>query len=186
MVYLDLSNVFIDFTTWLDRKLKWSGIPKVKSAWTKTIFSYFSDLLNRQGVKEDLLEKYNYLNIDYVWIYEKKVYPQGHYIELALEHENQRNIKNFLTQEVQHLIDIKADNKIAITYPYIGQEKRLVADICNRIRWCIRKTQSEEYLIILGYPTKIEKKPAINFKGYIINDKGNELKRIDSTIHQKH
>jgi len=185
MVWLDLADVFTDFTSWLDHKLKWSGIPSVKSVWTKTIFSYFSDLRDRQGFKEYLLEEYNYLNVDYVWIYDRKDYPQQHFIELAVEHENQRDVKTFLTQEIQHLIDMKADNKIAITYPHIGREEPLIADICNRIRWCIRKTESEKYLVILGYPTKMRRKSAINFKGYIIDDTGNELKRTDSTIYQK-
>lgn len=100
-----------------------------------------------------------------------------HHIVLAVEHENKSDVEEFLKKEVKHLIDIKADNKIAITYPPLGEESELIEKVREKIGNCGRKLgTSEDYLIVFGFSTSKKvtgrKRRAILFKGYLIDSSG--------------
>lgn len=93
---------------------------------------------------------------------------------------------DFLESEIQHLLDIKADNKIVITYPQLGEENDLVNNVQERIKQYARKLTSiyENYLLILGFATRKSSKPAIRFKGYIFDNSGKLINTIDKIIFQ--
>ena len=95
------------------------------------------------------------------------------HLALAVEYENRCKIDEFLTKQIQRLIDVKADNKIAITYPTLGEESNLIERIRDKIENCARRySTSENYLIVFGFSTskrKFErgaKRHAIAFKAY--------------------
>ena len=95
------------------------------------------------------------------------------HLALAVEYENRCKIDEFLTKQIQRLIDVKADNKIAITYPTLGEESNLIERIRDKIENCARRySTSENYLIVFGFSTskrKFErgaKRHVIAFKAY--------------------
>lgn len=112
-------------------------------------------------------------------------FPPYQSIELAVEHENWCLLDDFLREEIQHLLDIKADNKIAITYPRLGEEEELVSKVKERIKQYARKlVPFEDYLLILGFTTRKGRKLAIRFKGYLFNKDGELTETKDRTIFQ--
>jgi len=183
MVYVSLPKIFDQFCSYFDGKMKWSAAKN--SEWTQSILRFFSDPRTKQenlfpGAEVD--EKYEYMNIDYVW---RVVGSSGSFIELAVEHENTGTVKTFLEQEVRHLIDLKADNKIAITYPHIGDEERLMQAVSDSVRLDLRR-QDEHYLILLGYATRTGEPaaPAILFKGHFIDSSGKKTSVLQKVILQ--
>lgn len=172
MAFVHLPKIFDEFCGYFDGKMKWSAAKD--SEWTKTVLSFFSDLRAREekSWSSKLLEIREYMGIDYIWRNEG---TSGRYIELAVEHENTGDVKAFLEQEIQHLVDLKADNKIAITYPYIGDEERLMRGVHDIIRSDLRR-KDERYLVLLGFPTRTGESPApaILFKGHLIDSSGRE------------
>ncbi len=104
---------------------------------------------------------------------------------MAVEHENKGEVERFLNQEVQHLIDMKADHKIAITYPPLGEETTLIRRIRQRIESCAKKLSTgEEYMIVLGFATRKKRKSAIRFNAYFIDAQGEFLRRKEHVIYQ--
>lgn len=106
--------------------------------------------------------------------------------ELTMEHENVFNLKDFLKSEISHLLDIKADNKVAITYPQSGEGKELVSEVREKIKSYPTKLSeySERYLLILGFATRKSGKPAIRFKGYLFDNNGELKNTKDRTLLQ--
>lgn len=136
--------------------------------------------------RENIIEQRNYLLIDYVWRYEMASYPYSQHILLAVEHENKGDSDSFLGKEVQHLIDVKADYKVAITYPSLGEETELIRKIRERIGSYTRKLSTkEQYLIVFGFTTRKKKKGAIRFNAYFIDAQGELLKRKERVIYQR-
>ena len=173
-----LEEIFEKLCDYLDGKLKWS---EARKKFTDAVLSFFSNLANQ---KENMIGERNYLTIDYVWRYE----TNSHHLELAVEHENRCKIDEFLTKEIQHLIDVKADNKIAITYPTLGEESNLIEGIRDKIKNCSRRlSTSENYLIVFGFSTskrKFErgaKRRAIAFKAYYI-EQGGRISKTDEKV----
>jgi len=173
MTYVSLPRVFDQFCSYFDGKMKWSAAKD--SEWTKSILSFFSDDQTKRenlftGV--ELVEVYEYMGIDYVWRISSS---SGNFIELAVEHENTGSVRPFLEQEVRHLVDLKADNKIAITYPHIGDEETLMRGVYDLVKSDMRR-RDEKYLVLLGFATKTGEPPtpAILFKGHFIDVSGNE------------
>jgi len=129
-----LINLFSEFCKnfeqkFKERKLKWENVKG--EVWTKTIFEVFSKI-KPNGLVAPVGE---YMRIDYIWRYDYPTKYQVHGIELAVEHESQENkIEELIDNEVQHLIDVRAKNKIAIFYPSLGDEERLIAEISKRIK----------------------------------------------------
>lgn len=90
-------------------------------------------------------------------------------IQIALEHEiSKRRICDFLKEEIQRFIDVKAKYKIGIFYPPSeidekslknGIEKKLQNSKFLAVPW-------EEYLFIFGKPSKEEGENVILFKGF--------------------
>lgn len=85
-----------------------------RSERTRFVIEFFQKYLGAQGFGEPHRE---YMAIDAVWRD-----PNLGHIALALEHENSHDIKEFLAKEMQHLVDIKAQTKVAIAYPHAGEE----------------------------------------------------------------
>jgi len=173
MVLLSISDIYDEFCKYFDGKMKWSAAKD--SEWTENILKFFSEF---RASKEKLLVGYRlveareYMSIDLTW---RAMTSSTSHIELAVEHENTGNVKPFLKQEIQHLIDLKADNKIAITYPHIGDEETLVRGVCDAIKTDVRQ-RGEEYLLLLGFATRTgdPPMPAILIKGHFIDSSGNE------------
>jgi len=183
MALVSLARVFDEFCAYFDGKMRWSAAKD--SEWTDKVLSFFSDLRSREeksfpGYR--LVEVREYMNIDYVW---RSVVTSGSHIELAVEHENTGNVKPFLEQEIQHLIDLKADNKIAITYPHVGDEEKLVRSVCDSVRSDFRH-QKENYLLLLGFATRTGEQAAqaILVKGHFIDSLGRETSSRQKVILQ--
>src|SRR5439155_16649761 len=100
---LSLSTVFFEFCKYLDGKLNWSR--EKDSTWTATVFGFFTSLKPSY-----YSEARDHMLIDYLW----RDTTNGE-IVLAVEHENQEtNIQELLSSELQHLLGLKAQYKIAI------------------------------------------------------------------------
>ena len=181
MIYL--TDIFQGLCDYLNEKLRWT---EARSRFTKAVFDYFSDLLEANYRHRSLKEERNYLTIDYIWRYETS---SKHYIVLAIEHENKSDVDEFLNKEVQHLIDIEAENKIAITYPPLGEEGELIEKVREKIRRCGKKLRTlEDYLIVFGFSTSKKvngkRRRAILFKGYRIDSTGGIKNRYERVILQ--
>lgn len=120
--------------------------------------------------------------IDYLWR-ERNLFPYQK-IVLAVEHENDFHLDNFLNSEIQHLLDIKADNKVVITYPQLGDENRLIREVCSRINLYASRISVENWLLLLGFPTRKNNILAIRFVGYVLDRYGHIIQKKDLTIYQ--
>ena len=180
---MDISTIFNDFCKYFDGNFKWNLSPAQR---TEAILHFFSQLYKKQYTypKEGnpLKEEREYMYIDYLWRYTSGSYQK---IELVVEHENMFSLGDFLKSEVLHLLDIKADNKIAITYPQSGEEE-LIIKVSEKIKSYPTKLSeySERYLLILGFSTRKRGKPAVRFKGYLFDNKGELKDTKDQTILQ--
>lgn len=175
-----LENLFDEFCEHLDGKLRWTETKRKE--WTKIILKFFSE--KNQAESTPFIETKEYMRIDYIWRYDLSRYPIND-IELAVEHEHERpKIDVLVNEEIQHLVDIKARNKVAILYPASGDEEELIKKICDRIRAPSIKHRFEKYLIILGYPTTKEKKRAILFKGFFFDENGEIKSKKERIIWQ--
>ncbi len=125
-----LENLFGEFCQYLNGKLYWS---KSKSKeWTDTVLSFFRE--KNQAETIPYVEEKDYMKIDYIWRYDPKRYSIND-IELAVEHEGEENdVATLVNKEIQHLVDLKARNKIAIFYPRMGDEKDLIEEIQHKIK----------------------------------------------------
>lgn len=176
-----LSTIFDQFCKHFSDRLKWSTRASAAAEWTHAIFNFF-DELNKQQSRPFIKVETEHMKIDYLWRNTRNFPYQS--IELVVEHENQFALDEFLKGEIQHLLDIKAENKIAITYPPSGDEARLFRDVKNRIKCYARKDPSENYRLILGFPTRKSRRLAIRFKGYLFDGKGELTDTKDRTIFQ--
>jgi hypothetical protein len=134
---------------------------------TRLVTEFFADYLRSLGLGEPHRE---YMGIDAVWRD-----PHLGYIALALEHENSHDIKDFLAKEMQHLVDIKAETKVAIAYPHAGEETSALAEIRKLIQVVTNMTSNvfgEQYLLVFGMNTWQEKRRAIQWKAYFMDRSG--------------
>jgi hypothetical protein len=103
----------------------------------------------------------------------------------ALEHEHQTNIEEILSKEVAHLIDLRAQTKVGIFYPNLGDENYLIENIKKKIGsavvWLPLK---EEYMFVLGFNTKKQGRPAIKFKAYLLDSSGKQTDLKETEIFQ--
>jgi hypothetical protein len=173
-----LEEIFNEFCNRLDGKLRWTPS---KTKFTKAVLNFFSNLSNE---RENINGEREYLRLDYVW----HSTTESNNLILAVEHENKRNNERFLAEEVKHLIDVKAINKIAIYYPNLGEAKDLVNEIQHKIKNSMKLTVSENYLIIFGYMTrkrsKGRSKRAILFKAHYMNQDGEIIKEDERVVFQ--
>lgn len=172
---IDLKLFYNEFCEYLDGKIKWS---KKKSEITKLVFNFFKERNQKENIP--FIEKKEYMTIDYIWRYKMPEYSHDT-IALALEHEvSVRKINDFLDDEVQHLIDIKAENKIGIFYPTAGDEKALKDGIKDRLKKTRQlSSKIEKYLFIFGIPTTQMGKIIMLFKGIIFSwDQHNNVETI--------
>ena len=174
-------DFFREFCKEFNGKLEWSK----RTKWKELIFDFFSELDERKRCYK--FEK-EYMGIDYVW---KEISKYSYRIKLALEHEaSEKSVEQLLNKEIQHLIDLKAENKIAILYPSQGEKEILLEEISKKIRNSHMRLEYEKYLIILGFQATKEnigkRKRAIKFEGFIFDNNGNKEKSLEPcTIFQK-
>jgi hypothetical protein len=181
MIFLE--TLFDEFCKYLDGKLSW-GESKDKE-WTETVLEFFSQKNRSESIP--FIEIKEHMSVDYILRYDPNRYST-YDIELAVEHEGQeRDVETLINEEVQHLIDLKARNKVGIFYPRLGEETDLIERIQQKI-----KNQSgdmklpyEKYLIILGYATFRQGKRSILFKGFIFNNQGEIENQMERIIFQK-
>lgn len=165
-----LEEIFEEFCNRLEGKLRWG---RQRKKFSDAVFDFFLVLAKKKG---NVSVEREYCRIDRIW----RSKGNSHHIVLALEHENICKIEEFLTKEIQHLIDVKAENKIAITYPAQGDAKDLIQTIQNMIRANpLRLSTSEKYLIVFGFRTwktiDGRKRRVILFKAYYIGPDGETL-----------
>lgn len=166
----NLGRLFEKFCEYFGGKLRWTALSSKE--WTNEILTFFLEL-NKLEPKP-FEGKKEYMDIDYIWR------DDSYCIRLAVEHENYPAVDEFLDSEIQHLIDIKADLKIAITYPSGGDEMEIIEKIKSRIKKSSDGlgvySTNENYLVIFGFSTRKtiegQSKPAILFKGYFLDYKG--------------
>lgn len=175
-----LDSLFEDFCQYLNGKLNWS---KTKpSEWTDTIWKFFSEKNRTESIP--YIEIREHMRVDYMWRYDPSRYSV-YDIELAVEHEGEeRKVDILVNEEIQHLTDLKARNRIGIFYPAQGDEKELIEKIQKRIKAQSMTSPLEKYLIILGYTTRKAGKRAILFRGFFFDEKGDLEKRKQYIIFQ--
>ena len=177
-----LENLFDEFCKYLEGKLKWSEKRQKSKKWTETVFDFFKEL--NKGEDPSFVEKREHMLIDYIWRRPMPTFSTND-IELAVEHENEKKkIDKLINEEVQHLVDIKAENKIGIFYVSGGDEKEFIKRIQEKIRQQWLKLPTEKYLIILGNPTTSQKKRAILFKGLFFNSNGEPKEEKEKIVLQ--
>ncbi len=158
---------FGSFCEYIDGKLEWS---KTRDKdWTETVFQFFASERGKQVAAEYLLEIREHMNVDYIWRYDETKMSIND-ILLAVEHEGiQKKVDILVNEEIQHLVDLRARNKIAILYPSSGDEITLLEKIQKKIKSVSEQIRFQEsYLIILGYATTKEGKRAIQWKAFFL------------------
>jgi len=118
--------------------------------------------------------------IDAIWRYPTPQYTDEG-IQVALEHEiSKRRVSDFLKEEIQRLIDIKAKYKIGIFYPSSevdekelkeGIEKKLKNSKYLAIPW-------EEYLFTFGKPSRKTGENIILFKAFHYSYDSSEYRNL--------
>ncbi len=174
---VDLVSLFNHLAEKSDGQLRWDNKDR---AWTRWMFQCFDDYMvptySAGGISE-------YMEIDRVWRD-----TNLDYITLGFEHENNFGREDFLTHEIQHLIDLKATYKVAITYPQLGEEEETAKEIgslLNRSTW-LRFIDycTDEYLIVFGFATKKDGKLTILWKGYRMDYTGKLLDTYTRVVMQ--
>ena len=175
---IPLETLFERFCKCMDGKLRWSG----KDAdWTAIVREFLKSEAGSQtpplGFKEE------HLRIDFIWRRPRESLVSQ--IELAVEHENvTRELKDLFDSELQHLLDIKAVNKVGIFYVNEGDESPFVEGVEKRIRAQHLRFPHEQYLIIVGRTTRREGRLAIRYKGYFFDAQGHITRRAEHVIAQ--
>ncbi len=147
---------------------------------TRFVVEFFKEYLELIGIEPPQFE---YMGVDAVW----RSHILGH-IAVALEHENSHDMGEFLGKEMQHLIDLKAEVKVAIAYPHAGEETECLKEIARLIQRVVNMTTNvfaEDYLVIFGFDTRREKKPAIRWNGYILNRAGEIQDQLEKVVRQR-
>lgn len=173
---ISLYEAFEEFCGATNGKLKWGDD---RSTWTTFILEFFDDYMRSKGFA---VAQKNYMDIDAVWRD-----PHLRYIVLALEHENEGRVRNFLQEEIHHLLDVKGQNKIGITYPHVGEEKELVDAIQSAVQQASITASpafGDNYLIILGFDTRQAGKRVIQWKGWFISARG-EMEEREKVVAQR-
>lgn len=113
--------------------------------------------------------------------------PYLEHIAVALEHENSHDIKEFISKEIRHLVDLKAEAKVGVAYPHMGEETNALSEISRIIQGAANMTAElfgENYLLIFGSNTWQGKKQAIQWKGYLLNRLGQMQNRLEKVVPQ--
>jgi hypothetical protein len=180
---LYLKSLFEDFCKYLDGKLRWTE--SKDKEWTDSVLKFFGEKNKVEAIP--YVEEFEHMRVDYIWRFNLDRYSICD-IELAVEHEGQeKSIDTLVEEEIQHLIDLKAKNKVGIFYPRMGDEKELIEKIRNKIasQSSPFRIECEKYLIMLGYTTTKMGKRAMLFKGFIFDQNGTLQEQTEQTILQK-
>lgn len=174
---LSLHDVFDRFCERCDGNLI---IGSSRRARTTFVIDFFREYMKSQGMSEPHID---YMQVDAVW----RDLTLGH-ISLALEHENSHDMREFIAQEMGHLVDLKALVKVAIAYPHAGEEKTTLDEIVLLIQQRAIMTSDifgERYLILFGFNTLQERKPAILWKGYFLDRVGKIVDERQRVVFQR-
>lgn len=171
-----LFELFDAFCRATDGRLRWSDDRKV---WSEYVLNFLDEFMRAKGYGD---AHRNYMGIDAVWR------TSGlDYIELAVEHENEGKTARFLAQEIRHLLDLKSLNKVAITYPHMGEERETITTIKQMVPLAAMLASNvftERYLVIFGFDTRREGKRAILWRGHFISSKG-EVEEQEIVVFQQ-
>lgn len=156
-----------------------SRLPWKQGERTKAFLKEVKALANPDTDPEE-----EYMAIDLVW----RTKDQVPHIELAFEHENDER-PPFLEKEIQHLLDLNADNKVAVTYlPNYYEEKNeqeLVTSIKKKMLGHTRKDRQENWLILLLQSKWKEGVPGARLKAFFLNGVGEEINQpMESVIYK--
>lgn len=177
-----LETIFKEFCNYLEGKIKWSGKERTfREEITLLVFNFFDEVLSK---KEGLIKTSPYMLIDAIWRYPKPQYTDEG-IQIALEHEiSKRKISDFLNEEIQRLIDIKASNKIGIFYPSSEpDEKELREGIEMKLKASkYLANTGEKYLFIFGRPTKQRGEGIILFKAFLCSYDYSDYRNLNTEI----
>ena len=170
-----LPSLFTDFCQHFDGKL--SLRMTSTSEWTDLVLKFFAEQASRWKARA----VNDYMLVDQVW--------RGEHQEIvfALEHEHKgADVNDLLNKEVAHLIDLRAQAKVGIFYPNLGDEKTLIDNIVSRIyyRALTVPVPNEEYMFILGFTTRKQGHPAVLFKAYFFDDHGKQTDLQEIVIRQ--
>jgi hypothetical protein len=176
-VTISLYDLFDQFSDAMAQQIKWNDNRKKR---TELIMAFFDQYMSQKGFGGPCRD---YMLIDAVWRD-----PLMGYITLALEHENKGDVNSFVDQEMAHLTDLKSINKVAITYPPSGEEKRTLEAIENVIKTRISVTATglgEDYLIIFGFTTSQSGKRAVRWNGYFFDSNGKLRDNREKVVPQR-
>jgi hypothetical protein len=169
---------FNNFCDYLEGKIKWSGKNKTKiEEITALVFKFFDEEFSQ---KEGLIKTAPYMLIDAVWRYPRPKYSDE-CIQIALEHEiSKRRTEDFLKEEIQRLVDIKARYKIGIFYPASEvDEKTLISGIESKLKNSkYLSIPGEEYLFIFGRPTRQAGENVILFRAFHYSYDSSEYRNV--------
>jgi hypothetical protein len=175
---ISLKTIFENFCAYLDSKIKWAGKNRTKKGEiTELVFEFFDEELSR---KEGLIKNSPYMLIDAVWRYPRPSYTDES-IQIALKHEiSKRKTDDFLKEEIQRLIDIKAKYKIGIFFPPSEvDEKNLKEGIEDKLKNSKYLSNPwEEYLFVFGRPTRQTGENVILFKAFQCSYDSSEYRNI--------
>ena len=166
---IPLETLFERFCRYMNGKRRWSD----KDAdWTATVGEFLE--LEAKVQTPDLQYVEEHLRIDFIW--RRPAESLVGQIELAVEHENvTRELRQLLDSELQHLLDIKAVNKIGIFYINRVDQNDFLDQVEQRIRRQWLRFDIERYLVVLGYTVSGRKQ--IELVGTIFDSKGSRLDR---------
>lgn len=135
--------------------------------YTRRMVEFFIDLGRKWGY-EPWKE---YMSIDIPWLL---YLPDKDILELALEHENSRNVNDILEDELPKLTHLKAHLKAVIYYPPAGSVetdlKMIAEDIANQDI----SAENEKWLIITGSGDVADRKEwgTLTLRAFEIDSKG--------------
>jgi hypothetical protein len=173
---VSLHELFQKFTEQTEDRFRFAAPARER---TRFVIELFTSVLRSSGLGEPQRE---YMGIDAVWRD-----PHFGHLSLALEHENSHDIKEFLGKEMQHLVDIKAEAKVAIAYPHAGEETWALSEVRKLIQGVTNMTSNvfgEQYLLVLGSNTWQERKRAIQWKGHFIDRSGETHAQLERVVRQ--
>lgn len=161
---VNLRDLFEEFCNAADGKLRWGDSGKL---WTDFVFDFLRSYMKKIHPEDSRLEpESNYMSIDLVFRT-----PWSSFIELAVESENTAPMKDFMSKELRHLADLKAESKIAIYYPSMGDEDAIVERAYGMIRerGPVTRNLGEDWLLLFGFSTTTSGHKIVLWRGHFIS-----------------
>lgn len=156
-------------------------ITSTTADWAKMEKGLFDGLKNL-GISKgyDVYEKIGlgeYL-VDLCWYFggEKELVQGRHWMELACEIEwSSQKLENII-EDMEKLVDIKANIKLGISSPTTKDKEDVRIQIAETIRNSMIKVPSEQYLLIYAiYQPHVKPEERFDVRGYSYDTLGNEI-----------